>query len=299
VTADAVLAAQHEGRRRFLELVADLRPELHRYCARMLGSVADGEDIVQDTLARAYYLLPEMEELPALRPWLFRIAHNRALDHLRGYEARMSESLDAIRDSAADPAPSPADAIAHEQAVQLAVSRFVELAPAQRSCVILKDVLGHSLEEIGALLELSVPAVKAALHRGRLRLGELAAAPPPAAPYREASPVISRYVALFNARDWDGVRAMLAEDVQLDLVSRAQRAGRAVESYMSNYERVNDWILTPAWLEGREVIAVFRAPEDTRPGYFIELTVQSGKIRLIRDFRYVPYVMQEAAVVLA
>jgi RNA polymerase sigma factor (sigma-70 family) len=299
MTADAVLAAQHEGRRRFLELVADLRPELHRYCARMLGSIADGEDIVQDTLARAYYLLPEMEELPALRPWLFRIAHNRALDYLRRYEARMSESLDAVRDTAADPAPSPDDAMAHQQAVQLAVSRFVELAPAQRSCVILKDVLGHSHEEIGAMLELTVPAVKAALHRGRLRLGELAERPPRATPVLENSPILSRYVALFNARDWDGVRAMLASDVQLDLVSRAQRAGRAVESYMSNYERVDDWILKPAWLEGRQVIAVFRAPEDARPGYFIELTVRNGKIHLIRDFRYVPYVLQEAAVVLA
>ena len=299
MTADAVLAAQHEGRRRFLELVADLRPELHRYCARMLGSIADGEDIVQDTLARAYYLLPEMEGLPALRPWLFRIAHNRALDYLRRYEARMSESLDAVRDTAADPAPSPDDAMAHQQAVQLAVSRFVELAPAQRSCVILKDVLGHSHEEIAAMLELTVPAVKAALHRGRLRLGELAERPPHATPVLETSPILSRYVALFNARDWDGVRAMLASDVQLDLVSRAQRAGRAVESYMSNYERVDDWILKPAWLEGREVIAVFRAPEDARPGYFIELTVRNGKIHLIRDFRYVPYVLQEAAVVLA
>ena len=74
---DTLLAAQHEGRRRFLELVADLRPELHRYSARMTGSIADGEDIVQDTLARAYYLLPEMDEMPAFRPRLFRIAHNR------------------------------------------------------------------------------------------------------------------------------------------------------------------------------------------------------------------------------
>jgi len=101
---DTLLANQHEGRRRFLELVADLRPELHRYCARMTGSIADGEDIVQDTLARAYYLLPEMNELPAFRPWLFRIAHNRALDHLRRYEARMGEPLDAVRDTAVDPA---------------------------------------------------------------------------------------------------------------------------------------------------------------------------------------------------
>ena len=94
------IAVQHEGRRRFLELVADLRPELHRYCARMTGSVADGEDIVQETLARAYYVLPEMETMPALRPWLFRIAHNRALDHLRRYEVRMGEPLETVQDSA-------------------------------------------------------------------------------------------------------------------------------------------------------------------------------------------------------
>ena len=296
---DPLLAAQHEGRRRFLALVADLRPELHRYCARMTGSIADGEDIVQDTLARAYYLLPEMDQVPAFRPWLFRIAHNRALDHLRRYEARMGESLNAAHDTATDPAPDPGDVLARQQALRVAVSRFVELAPAQRSCVILKDVLGHSLEEIGALLELSLPAVKAALHRGRLRLRELAAAAPPEPPPRETSPAVARYVALFNARDWDGVRAMLAEDVQLNLLSRAQRAGRAVGDYMSNYERYSDWHLAPAWLEGREVIAVFRAPGDTRPGYFIELTVENGKVRLIRDFRYVPYVMQDAAVALA
>jgi RNA polymerase sigma factor (sigma-70 family) len=298
VAADA-LASQHEARRRFLELVADLRPQLHRYCARMTGSTADGEDIVQDTLARAYYLLPEMTELPAFRPWLFRIAHNRALDHLKRYEARMAEPLDAAQDSAIDPAPDPGDAIAHEQAVHAAVSRFVELAPAQRSCVILKDVLGHSLEEIGALLDLTLPAVKAALHRGRLRLRELAAAPSAPAPPRRSSLLVTRYVALFNERNWDGVRALLAEDVQLDLVSRAQRAGRAVGDYLTNYARIPDWSLAPAWLEGREVIAAFRAPGDARPGYFIELTVENGKVCFIRDFYHVPYILQDAEIMLA
>ncbi|MBV8063348.1 MAG: sigma-70 family RNA polymerase sigma factor [Nevskia sp.] len=293
---EALLAVQHEGRRRFLELVADLRPELHRYCARMTGSTADGEDIVQETLARAYYLLPEMNEMPQFRPWLFRIAHNRALDHLRRYEARMNESLDETHDSAVDPSPDPGEALAREQALRLAVSRFVELAPAQRSCVILKDVLGHSLEEIGSLLELSVPAVKAALHRGRLRLRELAQVQPAAAAARRTSPVVARYVELFNARDWDGVRALLAEDVQLDLVSRAQRQGRGVGNYLSNYDLRHDWRLVPAWLEGREVIAVFRAPGDARPGYFIELDVTDGKVRFIHDFRYVPYIAQEARI---
>src|SRR5260370_30204863 len=135
----------------------------------------------------------------------------------------MGEPLEAVQDSAADPAPDPGDAIAHQQAVQAAVSRFVELAPAQRSCVILKDVLGHSLEEIGSLLELSLPAVKAALHRGRVRLRELAGAQSPTPPPAQTAPAVARYGALLNARDWDGVRAMLAEDLQLGLVSRAQR----------------------------------------------------------------------------
>ena len=283
-----------ESRREFLALVADLRPELHRYCARMVGSIADGEDIVQETLARAYYALPEYPAFPPLRPWLFRIAHNRALDHLRRYEHRMGQSLESAPDVAVDAVADPEDALAREHALRTAVSRFVELAPAQRSCVILKDVLGHSLEEIATLLELSVPAVKAALHRGRLRLrDELANVAEVTA--RPASPVVARYAELFNARDWDGVRAMLADDVRLDLVQRSQRAGRRdVGVYFTNYDQLTDWRLQPAWLDGVEVLAVYRQPGDALPGYFIELTAIDGRIALIRDFRYVPYVAQEA-----
>ena len=62
-----------------LALAGELRPDLHRYCARLMGSVIDGEDVVQDTLIRAFVALQGLEEAPALRPWLFRIAHNRAL----------------------------------------------------------------------------------------------------------------------------------------------------------------------------------------------------------------------------
>ena len=289
------LASQlSESREQFLALVADLRPELHRYCARMTGSIADGEDIVQETLARAYYALPEFETMPPLRPWLFRIAHNRALDHLRRYENRMVQSLDAAPDTPADGILDPDDELAREHALHAAISRFMELAPAQRSCVILKDVLGHSLEEIAALLEITVPAVKAALHRGRVRLrdelanvAEVTARPP--------SPAIARYAALFNARDWDGVRAMLADDVRLDVVSRSQRAGlREVGVYFTNYAKLHDWQLLPAWLEGKEVLAVFRDPGDACPGYFIELTLDGEKIAAIRDFRHVPYVAREA-----
>jgi RNA polymerase sigma-70 factor (ECF subfamily) len=261
----------------------------------MTGSVADGEDVVQDALARAYYELSELKEVPVLRPWLFRIAHHRALDWLRRYDRRMVEPLDDAVELAANDAPD--SALVRDEAVRAAASRFLELAPVQRSCVILKDVLGHSLEEIAALLELTVPAVKAALHRGRARLRELSAMPAPALPRRAVSPAIARYVALFNARDWDGVRALLADDVKLDLVSRWKRAGRReVSGYFTNYDSKSDWHLVPGWLDGREVIAVLRDPRETRPVYFMELTLAGGLVAAIRDFRYVPYIAREAAI---
>lgn len=115
-------------RERFATLVAEIRPELHRYCARMTGSIADGEDVVQDTLARAYYALAELDEVPPLRAWLFRIAHNRAVDLNRRYDRRNLEIDDA---AAVDPALDPEDTLARAEALHAAVSRFVELAPAQ------------------------------------------------------------------------------------------------------------------------------------------------------------------------
>jgi RNA polymerase sigma-70 factor, ECF subfamily len=293
----AILSELQEARQRFLALVTEVRPELHRYCARMTGSIADGEDVVQDTLARAYYELSELKELPPLRPWLFRIAHNRAIDYLRRYERRMSEPLDAAMELAADAALEPDSALARQDAVRTAISRFLELPPAQRSCVILKDVLEHSQEEISAMLELSIPAIKAALHRGRARLRELSAASEQTS-IRASSPAIVRYAELFNARDWDGVRAMLVDDVKLDLVTRWKSSGRhrVGTVYFTNYDASSDWHLVPGWLDGREVLAVFRDSRDARPAYFIELAVVDGRIAAIHDFRYVPYIAREAAI---
>lgn len=283
------------AREHFLALVAEVRPELHRYCARMTGSVADGEDIVQDTLARAYFLLPELPSMPDLRPWLFRVAHHRAIDSLRRYDRRMSEPFEADAPFIADNLVAADDALAQHEAVAAALARFVELPPIPRSCVILKDVLGHSLDEIASLLELGVPAVKAALHRGRERLRAVLAEPEIATTKQPRSPTIARYIELFNARDWDAVRAMLADDVRLDVVSRARRRGRReVGQYVDNYAGAADWHLRAAWLDGREVIAVLRSPTAAAPAYFVELTMQDDQIVHIRDYRYVPYIALDA-----
>jgi RNA polymerase sigma factor (sigma-70 family) len=293
--SEAVLPELQEARKRFLQLVAELRPEIHRYCARMTGSIADGEDVVQDTLARAYYELSALKELPAMRTWLFRIAHNRALDHLKRYERRMGEPLEAAENFPADDEPDAHAAIAREQAVHAAIARFLQLAPAQRSCVILKDVLDHSLEEIASLLGLTIPAVKSALHRGRARLRELSEAAVEPKRTQPHSAALLNYAALFNARDWEGVRAMLLDDVKLDVVSALKRVGRDdVGIYFNNYAKLPDWHVIPAWLDGREVLAVFRGGRIAQPGYFIELTVHAGRIAAIRDFVHVAYIAREA-----
>ena len=289
------LIEMREGRKRFLALLEDLRPDLHRYCARMTGSIADGEDVVQQTLARAYYVLPELDDMPPLRPWLFRIAYTTSLDHLRRYEHRMSERLEEGAPIEAG-GLSPEDALARQEAMKAALTRFVELPPTQRGVTILKDILGHSLTEIAEMLELSVTAVKSALHRGREGLRRSSV---PVRARRRPSEVVARYVALFNERDWDGVRALLADDVKLDVVSRHQRTGRtAVGSYFGNYDKTPGWCMRTGWLDGEEVVAAFWNDEP-KPRYFIQLVDDGGHVTGIRDFIHVPYVLRDAEVELS
>src|SRR5437773_4602866 len=113
------------------------------------------------------------------------------------------------------------------EAVETAVSRFVELPTVQRSVVILKDVLDQSLEEIADMLDLTVNAVKAHLSRGRARLKVINAQAPAQLAPQPPSPAVARYVALFNRRDWDGLRGMLADDVRLIQSSYPLRVGAA------------------------------------------------------------------------
>jgi RNA polymerase sigma factor (sigma-70 family) len=284
-----------------LALAGELRPELHRYCARLMGSVIDGEDVVQDALTRAFVALDELEEAPALRPWLFRIAHNRALDLMRSRAIRDAEPIEAAYEVADPESLDPVEVLMRREAVETAVSRFVQLPTVQRSVVILKDVLDQSLEDIAALLDLTVNAVKAHLARGRARLKAInAEAPAQAAQQRPPSPAVARYVALFNRRDWDGLRAMLADDVRLIQSSYPLRAGRAeVGMFFSIYAGSPPARVGPARLDGREVIAVWEDPQAVKPSYFMWLEWTDGKISFIRDYRHVPYVVDDAELVLA
>jgi len=283
-----------------LELAGALRPELHRYCARLMGSVIEGEDVVQDTFARAFVALDELPDAPPLRAWLFRIAHNRALDLLRSRAIRATEPIEAAHEVVDPESPDPVEVLMRREAVETAVSRFVELPTVQRSVVILKDVLDQSLEEIAAMLDLTVNAVKAHLARGRARLTSINAKAPAQPAPRPPSHAVARYVALFNRHDWDGLRAMLADDVRLIQSTYPQRAGAAdVGMFFGIYSRSAPVRLAPAWLDGNEVIAVYEDPQAAKPSYLMWLEWTDGKISFIRDYKYVRYVIDDAELALA
>ncbi len=276
-----------EAREQFLTMVEGVRPELHRYCARLTGSVIDGEDIVQDTLAKAFYALSLLVDVPPLRQWLFRIAHNAALDFLKSHGRKYVEPVADVDEVAGfEDKPDPA-------VVRAALATFLSLPVAQRSSVILKDVLGHSLEETAETMGTTVTAVKAALVRGRGKLLEQTRDTDSATAASRAE--LDRYASLFNARDWDGVRALVSDDCRLDLVSKSQRRGKQVGLYFARYEK-EQLSARVARVDGQLALAMYAAGTSdlSKPAYFILLQAAAGRVISIRDFRYVPYIALEA-----
>jgi len=293
-----LLATMTEARERFMELVAEVRPELHRYCARMTGSVFDGEDVVQETLAKAYYALAEMESPPPLRPWLFRIAYNTSMDFLRRYEHRNVESA-ADMEVVADMTGS-ADTEEHgpdQERVEAALTVFAALPPVQRSALALKDVLGLSLEETAATMDVSVPAVKGALTRARANVTAASASGGARGAGMEVER-LRRYADLFNARDWEALRALFGEETRLDVVSRYQRRGASAAQYFTRYCEIapqEDLHLEAGWVDGVPAIAVFRPASSSVPAYFVRIDWRGDRVVQVRDFRYVPYIAGDAS----
>jgi RNA polymerase sigma-70 factor (ECF subfamily) len=178
----------------------------------------------------------------------------------------------------------------------------MHLPVAQRGAVILKDVLGYSLEEISQVMQVTLPAVKAALHRGRQHLRDLADAPEERSVAVLAEPERSRfaaYVDRFNAHDFDALREMLAEEVRLEVVNKLRLSGRReVSKYFTNYDQVQDWHLIPGFIDGQPGILVHDpADPNGRPTYFILLSWGVDGLLGIRDFRYARYAIEGAELI--
>jgi len=272
-------------------LMTEVRPRLHRYCARMVGSVFDGEDIVQEALAKATEALPSAGAINNAERWLFAIAHNTALDALRRRKRQAEVSLEEDSTDLPDQAATTDSWVA----ATASLATIMQLPVIQRSTVVLMDVLEYSLAETAGILETTLPAVKAALHRGRVRLkalSEVGESDQPALSEEEQIRLRS-YADRFNARDFDTLRNLLAEDVQLDLVNRLRLAGRKdVSEYFGRYGASSGWKFTPGLAEGHPALFVSNpADASDTVEYPVLLDWVAGRVQRIRDFRFAKYIM--------
>jgi len=276
--------------RAFLVTVSDVRRQLHRYCARMTGSRLDGEDLMQETLFEAYTKIETLDDGRRLKPWLFRIAHNRCIDFLRRRDAR-ERAESAYSDDVGVVAAEPATPDAHR-----AIERLVgHLPPKERACVLLKDVFDYSLEETAELVDSTVGGVKSALSRGRAKLAN-----PPAEPTGEPSrpldpdtaELLQRYVDLF---DWDGVRGLTSADARLRVADCFDGLLRN-SPYFGEYERNPErWTMEFGAIDGEPVLLVlFQRGGQWQVAWPVRVHVAGGVIARIEDYYACPWVIGNA-----
>ena len=254
----------------FRETLEQCRPALLGHCYRMLGSVVDAEDAVQDTLLRAWRALDRFEARSSLRTWLTRIATHVCLDALASARRRRVRPVDAadaplpteaiadglvlerhphehwvepIPDAlllAASEADDPAERLLLRESVRLAfVAALQYLPPRQRAALLLTQVLGWSAAEAAETLGMSVPAVNSALQRARatLQARNPAVVPRPLDAARQA--LLERYVAAFEAYDVGALTALLHEEVTMSMPPYALwlRGPRAVARWLTTVGR--------------------------------------------------------------
>ena len=227
----------------FQELVAPYRRELHLHCYRILGSLQDAEDTVQETLLAAWRGLAGFEERASLRAWLYRIATNRCLNLLRDRKrrpqevptmaqpprpTRMAEPMwldpypDALLDEIVDTAPGPASRYEIRESVGLAFAAALQhLPPRQRAALVLREVLGFHTSEVAGMLDTTETSVKSALQRARATLdqrvpaGGLQRAPMPGSLLERD--LVGRFATAVEQGDTKAVISLLTDDAWLTM----------------------------------------------------------------------------------
>lgn len=288
------IGGDSEARHRaLLEAAAQARPLLHRYCARLVGSLLDGEDLVQDTLIQAYQRLDRYDPTRPITPWLLGIAHRRCLDFLR--RRRTRTAAEALVPAVDDVAAADADM---GLLVPVALERLVRhLAPRERACVLLKDVFDHSLEETAAITGSSVGAVKAALHRARQKLAAADRGQPVGRRRRQNDGRLeAMYIERFNRQDWTGVLALTRADATLQVVDAYD--GRLVDSpYFARYAASGTpWRFVRGWIEDEPALICLRLRQGSwAPASLVRVIEHEGLVSRIQDYIHCPWMLDAAA----
>jgi RNA polymerase sigma-70 factor, ECF subfamily len=228
ITEDnALLTAARAGdERAFQRLVEPYRELLEVHCYRMLGSLQDAEDRVQETLLRAWQRLDRFEGRSTVKTWLYRIATNACLDEI-DRRPRRPEPVEPFPDERiTGPIADPEARYALREGMELALLAAIQLLPGrQRAVLILRDVLGWTAPEVAELLGTSTAAVNSALQRARGTVDrEL---PPPAPPGADEQDLLRRYLDAWHRLDIDALVALLREDAVMTMPPRPAVHGAA------------------------------------------------------------------------
>ena len=251
---------------RFIEEMEPLRPELYRYCRYLARSPWDAEDLVQDTLARAFVTLGCIsQEIASPRAWLFRVASNLWLNQVR----RQRELPEPPAEVSAEPEPRATR--------EAAGTLLVTLSPQERAAVVLKDAFDLSVEDIAEALSTTVGAIKTALHRGRGKLVD----PLVEENARPAPAVLDAFVSAFNARDLERLTALLLDSASVEFPGLHIEYGAetARQRSLSGVLRGN-----PAGDHGM-IAPQFRAGVQPRPP-LLELRMHRGEALLLGWFAH-------------
>ena len=275
--------------RAYLDGLAEHRSDLHRYCLRLTGNVWDGEDLMQDTLARVFALLGRTDtRLENPRAYLIRTATNIWIDHMRR-SAREQATL--AHESREEEGILPDDRAELRDAAR---RLFTALHPQERAAILMKDVFDLSLEETARLLGTSVGAVKDALSRGRGRLDKRR----PAAGF-ETPPraLVERFMKALAAKDLAAMQALCAADLTVELVGGAQTDGFENNRNFFKFAHMTmprlGFGLNPRWeiaeFQGESVVIGFRTLNDTEGLNEVHrLEAGDDKVQRVRCYCFCP-----------
>jgi RNA polymerase sigma-70 factor (ECF subfamily) len=289
-TADTralIAAAQAGDERAFRQLVEPYRRALEVHCYRMLGSPQDAEDIVQETLLRAWRALDRFERRASVPTWLYRIATNACLDELERRPRRpapVQPFPDERVEEAASPTYDPVARYAIHEGMELALLTAIQKLPGrQRAVLILRDVLGWTAPEVAELLDSTVAGVNSALQRARATIdGEL-----PAASTRSAGPtereLLRRYVDVWERADVDGIVALLREDATLTMPPKPVVRGAEAVGDFFRERRIREVRVVPTRANGQPAVAMYER-ESGAPHGVLVLDVEGDAITGLRVF---------------